>query len=225
MFGWRRRQRGRHHAREGVEYAVEEWDDAAEEDAPLTGPFDSEEAPDDGVSRLDLGSVRIPLPDGAQLQVEVDPAGPVRAVHLLTPVGRLTINAYAAPRSSGLWGEVSRELMQQLRQDGARVRREQGEWGDELVVVSPQVTLRFIGVDRPRWLLRAVGAGPSEHAEQLATLLRDVVRDTVVVRGKEPLPVRTPLPIELPDQIARHLRQMQQAQQAQPMQQAQPIQR
>src|ERR1700738_3949326 len=59
----------------------------------------------------------------------MDPAGPLRAVHVLTPNGRFTVSAYAAPRSGDLWPEVSRELADQLHGDGARARREYGEWG------------------------------------------------------------------------------------------------
>ena len=66
------------------------------------GPFDESEDPEDGLPRLDLGSVRLPVPDGAQLQVEMDnDTGGIRAVHLLTEVGQLTLGAYAAPRSGG----------------------------------------------------------------------------------------------------------------------------
>ena len=48
------------------------------------GPYDAEDAPADARDRLDLGSLRLPVPEGAQLQVEVDRGGPVRAVHLLS---------------------------------------------------------------------------------------------------------------------------------------------
>lgn len=177
-----------------------------------SGPYDADEVPDDGVPRLDLGSVRVPMPDGAQLQVEVDPAGPVRAVHLVTEIGRVTVTAFAAPRSSGLWTDVGTELAHQLRNDGARVSWQRGEWGNELIALSPEVALRFVGVDGPRWLLRGVGAGPAGAAERLSDLLRDVVRNTVVVRGSDPLPVRSPLPIELPAELAQHIQQAQQAQ-------------
>ena len=71
------------------------------------------------LNRLDLGSVRIPVPEGAQLQVEMDQSGPVKAVHVVTPAGQVTVTAYAAPRSGGLWHEVSTELATQLQQDGA----------------------------------------------------------------------------------------------------------
>ncbi|MBB4904929.1 DUF3710 domain-containing protein [Actinophytocola algeriensis] len=169
------------------------------------GPHDEADAPDDGLNRLDLGSVRLPVPDGAQLQVEMDQNRAVRAVHVVTPVGQLTVNAYAAPKSGGLWREVCGELAEQLRGDGAKVRSSAGEWGQELVAALGEVSLRFIGVDGPRWMLRGVVAGPPDLADQSTHALYDLVRGTVVVRGTQPMPVRTPLPIELPPSIAQHI--------------------
>lgn len=171
------------------------------------GPFDESEAPEDDFPRLDLGSVRIPVPDGAQLQVEMDPSGPVRAVHVLTPVGQLTLNAYAAPKSGGLWREVCGELAEQLRSDGATVRSQVGDWGQELSASLGEVALRFVGVDGPRWMLRGVVAGPPDLADTSAEALRAMVRSTVVVRGTQPMPVRTPLQIDLPQAIADHIAQ------------------
>jgi uncharacterized protein DUF3710 len=213
LFG-RRRGQGADELRtaEGsFEYAdPPEYDDHVEGSlVSELGPYDEEDVPDDEVSRLDLGSVRLPVPDGAQLQVEMDPAGPVRAVHVVTPHGQITVNAYAAPRTGGLWEEVCGELADQLRGDGAAVHSEAGDWGQELVAALGEVALRFIGVDGPRWMLRGVVAGPPASARQGSAALRDLLRDTVVVRGQAPMPVRTPLPIELPDAIAEHIAQVQ----------------
>jgi Protein of unknown function (DUF3710) len=175
---------------------------------PEIGPYDAAEAPDDGWARLDLGSLRLPVPEGAQLQVEVDKSGPVRAVHLMTGLGQVTITAFAAPRSGGLWREVATELTARLRADGASVGRTPGEWGEEIEAVTEQGVLRFLAVDGPRWMLRGVAAGTPEHAEARTVLLRDVVRQTVVVRGPEPLPVRSQLPLQLPGPLAEQLKQV-----------------
>ncbi|GAA2800546.1 DUF3710 domain-containing protein [Saccharopolyspora taberi] len=209
MFGWGRRRRDE---AAGTEPVDDEQVIGETADSVPGGPYDESEAPDDGVERLDLGSVRVPVPEGGQLQVEVDPSGPVRAVHLVTQFGRLTVSAFAAPKSAPLWPEVSKELGEQLRKDGARVHTEDGDWGSELVADSPKAALRFVGVDGPRWLLRGVAAGPAEHAKDCAKLLYAVLDETVVVRGEEPMPVRTPLAIQLPEAIARHIQQAQQGQ-------------
>ncbi|WP_026424700.1 DUF3710 domain-containing protein [Actinokineospora inagensis] len=200
--------RGRRKRDDEVEVGAITGDDDADLPVPVDapdGPYDEADAPDDDFPRLDLGSVRIPVPDGAQLQVEMDPAGPVRAVHVLTPIGQVTLNAYAAPRSGGLWREVCGELAEQLRADGAQVRSHAGDWGQELGARLGEMTLRFIGVDGPRWMLRGVVAGPPELADTSADALRQLVRNTVVVRGTQPMPVRTPLQIDLPQAIAEHI--------------------
>ncbi|GLZ34091.1 hypothetical protein Lesp02_62780 [Lentzea sp. NBRC 105346] len=204
MFG-RRRKRGRHATGAvGVDPEVEELDEG-----PGDGPWDVADAPRDGVQRLDLGSVRLPVPDGAQLQVEMDQQGEVRAVHVLTSVGQLTVSAFAAPKSGGLWQEVGAELIAQLKEDGARINRENGEWGEEITARNQGVQILFVGVDGPRWMLRGVAAGPEEHFEANSAALRDLVRGTVVVRGEQPMPPRTPLPVELPEAIARHIQAQQ----------------
>ena len=216
LFGRRKRAE-----REDEDYEAEyeaEYDDQDNEDLEpefegdlfeYAGPHDAEDAPDDGLNRLDLGSVRLPVPDGAQLQVEMDQNKAVRAVHVVTPVGQLTVNAYAAPKSGGLWREVSTELAEQLRGDGATVRSSKGEWGLELTAALGEVSLRFIGVDGPRWMLRGVVAGPPEVADKSAHALYDLIRGTVVVRGTQPMPVRTPLVLELPPAIAQHIQAQQ----------------
>ena len=210
IFGRDRRGREPDADDQGDAYPVEQADDGYYDgDGPLAGPFDEDDAPDDGLARLDLGSVRLPLPPDAQVQVEMDPAGPLRAVHVLTPNGRFTVSAYAAPKSGELWPEVSGELADQLDGDGARVRREIGEWGTELVAFVNEVLLRFVGVDGPRWMLRAVSAGPKDTSAKAAEELRDIVRGTVVVRGNQPMPVRTPLALSVPAEIAQYIEQAQ----------------
>ncbi|HJQ47762.1 MAG TPA: DUF3710 domain-containing protein [Amycolatopsis sp.] len=219
IFGRKRRpapepRRGRHAAPEPDE--IDDVGDELEEPGPIItdGPFDLADAPADQVPRIDLGSVRVPVPDGSQVQVEMDPsAGGVRAVHVVTPQGQVTVSAYAAPRSGGLWREVGEELTEQLRADGAKVSTGDGEWGFELSALIGDVALRFVGVDGPRWMLRGVIAGPQSESAQAPDVLREIVRDTIVVRGDSPMPVRTPLPITLPDAVAEHIAQ-QQGQQA-----------
>jgi len=204
--------RGRHHHRRRGGSRVADltaaWEaEAAAGGEPVVGPYDEADAPADQLARLDLGSVRLPVPDGAQLQVEVDPAGPVRAVHLLTDRGQLTVTAFAAPRSEGLWAQVRGEILAQLRGEGTEVRELRGEWGGEVHAVTAQVSLRFVGVDGPRWLLRGVAAGPAVTHPELVELLYRTLRETVVVRGADAQPVRAPLPLTLPGAMAEQLKQ------------------
>ncbi|MFD5245341.1 DUF3710 domain-containing protein [Amycolatopsis sp. NPDC058340] len=215
IFGRKRaKPTGRHAAPEVEERPDSAADDADEIESQLSetsdGPFDLADAPEDGIPRIDLGSVKVPVPDGSQVQVEMDPeSGGVRAVHVVTEQGQITVSGYAAPRSGGLWKDVSTELTEQLRADGAKVSVGMGEWGLELSAIVGDVALRFVGVDGPRWMLRGVIAGPQSQASQAPAVLREIVRHTIVDRGDAPMPVRTPLTITLPDAVAQHIAEQQ----------------
>jgi hypothetical protein len=197
----------------------------------LDGPFDVEDFDDPAtaeVARLDLGSVLIPMPEAGQVQVELTELGVPSAVWVVTPNGRFTIAAYAAPKSPGLWREVASELADSLRKDVAKVSIEDGPWGREVVGVAapepdqPPGVVRFIGVDGYRWMIRCVVNGPQDRIAALAAEARNALADTVVRRGDTPMPVRAPLQVQLPEPMAAQLRAAaeQAAQQAQPGQQA-----
>jgi hypothetical protein len=180
------------------------------------GPFDVEDFdnPDDAAeARLDLGSVLVPMPAGGQIQVELNEQGVPSAVWVVTPNGRFTIAAYAAPKSPGLWREVAKELADSLRKDNAQVSIETGPWGREVVGTGAGV-VRFIGVDGYRWMIRCVVNGAPEAMQNLVVEAREALADTVVRRGDTALPVRTPLPVNLPEPMLEQLRQAA-AQQAQ----------
>lgn len=193
-----------------------DWDGAEDE-----GPFDIEDfdTPEQAaLARLDLGSVLIPMPPGGQIQVEFNQGGVPTAIWVVTPNGRFTIAAYAAPKSPGLWREVASELAEALRKDNASVSIEDGPWGRE-VVGTGAGAVRFIGVDGYRWMIRCVVNSMPEAMPALVAEARQALADTVVRRGETPLPVRTPLPVQLPEELAAQLRAAA-AQQAQQQQQA-----
>lgn len=197
-------------------------DDLGEE---LEGPFDIDDFDDPAVAtlaRLDLGSVLIPMPEGGQVQVEVSTTGVPSAIWVVTPIGRFTIAAYAAPKSAGLWREVASELAESLRKDGAKVSIEDGAWGREVVGVGANNAgvVRFIGVDGYRWMIRCVVNGPADNIAALADMARNALADTVVRRGETPMPVRNPLPVQLPEAMAAQLRAA--TEQAAAMQEGQP---
>jgi hypothetical protein len=173
------------------------------------GPFDIEDFDESAIAtegRLDLGSVLVPLPESAQLQVELTEVGVPSAVWVVTANGRFTIAAYAAPKTGGLWREVAGELADSLRNDGASVVIQDGRWGREVVGTGSGV-VRFIGVDGYRWMIRCVVNGSIESVDALTEEARTALSDTVIRRGETPLPVRTPLPVELPEPMATQLRE------------------
>ncbi len=114
------------------------------------------------------------MPEAGQLQVELTETGVPSAVWVVTPNGRFTIAAYAAPKTAGLWREVAGELADSLRKDSAKVSIKDGPWGRE-VVGTASGAVRFIGVDGYRWMIRCVINGPHETIEALEQEARDGV--------------------------------------------------
>ena len=67
-----------------------------------------------------------------------------------------------------------------------------------------QVTqpVRFVGIDGPRWFLRAVFLGRAAVEPDPEDALHQLVRQTIVVRGASAMAPRDPLPLTLPAQPA-----------------------
>jgi hypothetical protein len=176
-----------------------------EEPAATAGPYDERDAPEDDVPRADLGALRVPVAAGLDLQVEVNEQQQVISATLSSPNGSMQLGLFAAPRNEGIWDEVRAEIAESLAQQrGKPAERTGGAFGTELTGTVPaeggRVPVRFIGVDGPRWFLRAMLVGPAadpSHSEVFEQALRQVV----VVRGNEPLPVREPVPLALPKDI------------------------
>lgn len=156
-------------------------------------------------THLDLGSVLIPVVDGGQVSVEMSAEHEPQAVYLETELGRISVASYAAPKSPGQWRDVVGELAESLRAEGAETTVVQEQWGREVVAVLAGGVHRFIGVDGPRWMVRAVASAPEHSADELAQLARTVVSESVVRRGDEPYPPRTPLPLTLPEILAEQV--------------------
>lgn len=183
------------------------------------GPYDITEAPS-GVDRLDLGSLQIPAVNGVEIRVQANPDGSIAQIVLVHEASALQLGVFAAPRSMGIWDEVREEIRTQLTSDGAKADEVSGEYGTELRarIRTPEgpAEVRFIGVDGPRWMVRAVYQGPAAVDPSAAGPLADCLRELVVDRGREAMPVREALPLRLPRDAA----EQQQVQQAQPQSQA-----
>jgi hypothetical protein len=57
---------------------------------------------------------------------------------------------------------------------------------------------RFVGIDGPRWFLRAVVSGRAAIEPEAAEPIHEVIRTAVVDRGPEAMPPRELLPLQLP---------------------------
>jgi hypothetical protein len=174
---------------------------------PTDGPYDEHDVPEDEVTRVDLGCLRVPVGLGPELRLEVNDQQQVIGVTLAAPDGTMQLGVYAAPRNEGIWDEVRAEILSSSRAErtGGLTERTDGPWGTELTGKLPGdgglVPVRFIGVDGPRWFMRAMLAGPVAADRAKARRFEQTLRSLVVVRGTEPLPVREPVPFRLPRDV------------------------
>jgi hypothetical protein len=176
------------------------------------GPWDVDDVADDR-QRLDLGAVRVPVPDGCEVRVDVQDEQVVAAT-VVDGRSAIQIHAFAAPRSEGIWDEVRQEIAESLRSGGGAGEEADGPFGRELRARLPMADqaqgqqmqpARFIGVDGPRWFLRGLMTGVAATDPQQARTLEDVFRGVVVVRGGEAMAPRDLLPLRLPREALHNL--------------------
>jgi hypothetical protein len=185
------------------------------------GPWDVSE-PHPEIPRVDLGSLQVPVLDGTEIQlVFAEQHGAwVTVRHELS---EMQLQAFAAPKRSGLWEEVRGEIAAEIGGAGGASQEREGPFGAELVAQVPAEpgqpaaglrAVRFAGVDGPRWFLRALFAGPAADHLEAAAHLEAVLRQVVVVRGDHPVPPRDMLELRLPAEAAAALEEQARAQQA-----------
>ncbi|MCK6209298.1 DUF3710 domain-containing protein [Georgenia sp. EYE_87] len=178
-------------------------------ESPDRGPHDVEAVPGIG-SRLDLGALRIPPRAGMQLRLEVEKKSRnVVAVTLGLNGSAMQLQVFAAPRTLGIWDELREEITVSVGKQGGTAEEVEGPFGTELLARLPVKTpeggtghrpARFVGVDGPRWFLRAVVTGKAAVDPEAAAELEDVLADVVVVRGQEARAPRDVLLLHAPGQ-------------------------
>ena len=172
------------------------------------GPFDESEA--NAVRPyIDLGGIKILPREGLNLRLEVEEQTKrIVAVGLDYADSSLQLQAFAAPRTTGLWSDTRDQIRDQVRQQGGRVEEREGPFGPELLAEVPVVAgaegdsakrlARFVGVDGPRWFLRGVIGGAATGDMDAAAQVEDLFRSIVVVRGGSPMPPRDLIPLRMP---------------------------
>lgn len=165
----------------------------------------------------DFGPLRVRVPTAAWPRMSDPDDRYSDAVFFDLPHGTVRLSVLAAPRAGGLWLERAEEIAAERARAGELVYAYGGEWGPELRITDATTTNWVIGREGPRWMLlgRATceaGDGSAEtgdgrvdgRVDGLADTMRAMMSASVVVRGDEPLPVRTPLPLTDPGASGAH---------------------
>ncbi|MDX6276180.1 MAG: hypothetical protein QOJ72_308 [Nocardioidaceae bacterium] len=193
--------------------AADEVEDAApapEADPRRNGPWDSsEKTPDEDESYLDLGPLLIRGHDDLTIQLPADGEdGEIGSVILVTEDSALELRVFAATRSGGLWDEVRTDLAEEVTRLGGESTVVDGPYGAELHIAVPATSpegeeglqpSRIIGIEGPRWLLRATVLGAAALDLTDDGLLMTALRDVIVARGAEPRIPREPLLLTVPE--------------------------
>lgn len=193
--------------------AAADSDDEFAKEAPLdrvsAGPWDANEDADPEINRIELGALSVPVLDGMQIQLEAEEeTGRIMAVSLIQDEGSLQLQAFAAPKSEGLWREVREQIAENITESGGEARELYADVGTELLAKIPAVApdgregfrpARFIGVDGPRWFLRGVLGGAAAVDDEVRATLVEIFRGVIVDRGHEAMPPREVLLITPPN--------------------------
>jgi Protein of unknown function (DUF3710) len=178
------------------------------------GPWDASEVDlhdsEQLAGRVDLGGLRIKGSGEMQLQMQVE-QGTQRVTSVLVVEGDAAVQllAVAAPRTEAMWPEVRAQIAADAVRRGGSVEEAEGPFGTELRVRVPVQTpdggqgiqpSRMVGIDGPRWLLRATFLGRAAVDDAAFASLSQVVRDVVVERGSAPMPPGDLIPLHLPQQ-------------------------
>lgn len=198
----------------GAEAEVDETK-SAPSDRETAGPFDASEVP---AIRpyVDLGGIKVAPREGLQLRLEVDERNNrVVAVSLEYAESLLQVQAFSAPKTTGLWNTIRADLTRQLAAQGAEAVEEDGPLGTELLARTDVPAeqgggvrvARFIAVDGPRWTLRGTIMGKAAVDASAREQVVDLFRELVVVRGDQPLPPSDLLPLRVPAGVQAPQRQ------------------
>lgn len=214
VFGRKRRRFDRSAREKGIAPEVETHH--AQEAADTDGPYDVLDAPDDGKERIDLGALRVPVIAGVELKFQVDKSGRLQACTLVHGTSAMQLGVFAAPRSDGIWDEVRKEMRTELAKSSAnRAVESEGPFGPQLLahvaVEGGRRATRFVGVDGPRWFFRAAITGDAATDAEAAAVLEEAFRNSVVVRGVEPKPVKESIPLTLPKELQDRIQAQQDA--------------
>ena len=176
----------------------------------VTGPFDSTEVADLSVYG-DFGSILVQPVAGLDIRLDVEEAsGNIVSVSLYLESSSLTVQAFAAPKTEGLWHEVRGILTNSITAQGGTSDERLGSFGPELLGQLPEYVngnqvgrkvARFIGIDGPRWLLRCVVSGAAVTDPAAASRIDGLIRSLVVNRGEDPIPPREALPLSVPGNV------------------------
>lgn len=156
---------------------------------------------------VSFGGLRLRVPEGVEVQVQADQStGRISLLTLRDGDSGMQLQPYASRKSSGMWAEVLESLKSSVNSAGGLVEEAEGKYGTELLAqvqavgeTGGQQPVRFVGVDGPRWFLRAVFMGAAARDIGAGVRLGQIFESAVVSRGDTAMAPGAPIVLNLPE--------------------------
>ena len=156
---------------------------------------------------VSFGALRLVVPEGVEVQVQADQSnGRISQLTLRDADSGMQLQPYASRKSSGMWDEVMESLKSSINAAGGLVEPAQGKYGTELLAQIQAVgeseglqPARFVGVDGPRWFLRAVFMGAAARDIIASARLTEIFESAVIYRGDSAMAPGAPIILNLPE--------------------------
>jgi len=176
------------------------------------GPFDVTERPvGEAEEYVDLGSLLVRIRPDIEIQLPTE-EDVVTAVLVTAEGSAVELRPFAGNRSGGTWDGVRAELIKQVGERKGTFTEVDGPFGPEVLAQFPATApdgsaaiqpARFIGIEGPRWVVRATILGAAGLESTNEGVFMEVLRDLRVRRGDEPRILRESLPLTLPPDAQR----------------------
>ena len=157
---------------------------------------------------IDLGCLKIPVQHDLEIQVDVETASnTIVSISLVLPHSVASVHVFAAATNEDSWPSVRDAIVAGLAEQHVECTIELGTFGTEIHCVMPTQNddgttvvqpIRFIGIDGPRWFLRAAIGGDAAVFAEAIDKMNEVLKSVKVVRGEHAMAPGEPLVFSLP---------------------------
>lgn len=186
---------------------AELFDDGLGDLDPADGPWSLESAPPERMF-LSCGALRLPAYGRMHARLEFDAkTRRMGAVSVHIADCEAQIQVIAAPRGRGLWTDMRRSITAKVKKQPGFQQTVEGRFGPELFAtvtgrdragMMRDTTIRYVGIDGDRWVLRAVVTGPSVTEDATIDRVDAFLSQCAVDRGSEAIPTGTVLELTPP---------------------------
>lgn len=183
------------------------FDDGLGDLEPADGPWSLEQAPAERMF-MSFGPLRLPAYGRMHARLEFDAkTRRMGAVSVHIADCEAQIQVIAAPRGHGLWTDMRRSITAKVKKQPGFQQTLEGRFGPELFATVTgrdregmlrDTTVRYVGIDGDRWVLRAVVTGPSVTEDATIARVDAFLSQCAVDRGDQPIPTGTVLELSPP---------------------------